>query len=140
MGVSMGTARNAQQLDVLGFGPNTRFAQVVDAAHPSAEAQSASFLFAQKKTQGPPDYLVITCSGTGPMKGHITIHSQGGRLIHVQAPLQTACVLFGMPVHDAIAWSGSFSPSADAKLSRAQLGFTYTENMDGEMSNIQFGW
>ena len=136
----MSTARNAQQLDALGFEPHARFAQVVDAAHPSAQAHTASFLFAQKKTKGPPDYLVITCAGTGPVKGHMTLHSQGGRLIHVEAPMQTACVLFGMPVHDATAWSGSFRPSADAKLSRAQLGFTYTESSDGEMSNIQFGW
>ena len=141
MGVSMGTARNANNLTNMGYDESTRFAQVLNASYPTAKDDAVTFQFVQKKMSGPPDYLEITCSAANPatMAGTVSTRANGGRQFTVNASAQAACVLASMPTADAVTWSGSFSPSADAKLSKTQLGFKYDAN-NGVLSNIHFGW
>jgi hypothetical protein len=151
MGVSMGVARNADRLNSMGFTDVTRFAQVTDPNNPTAgyimdsitgKAHNfVTFMFAQKKTSTSPDFLNIICSSMNDtVSGKVKTNANGSRTFNVQLPGHYACSFAAMPVYDSTTWSGSYSPSADAKLSRVQLGFKYDVDSAGNLSNIRFGW
>jgi hypothetical protein len=94
-----------------------------------------------RNTSSKPEFVEIVCSSMyNTESGKLETGSEGVKIFHVTMPIQYACSFSAMPTHDSVAWSGSYSPSADAKLSRDQLGFTCKVDEDNVLSDIRFGW